>query len=361
MSRISDCCFCDDTERPCGRCQSRNIDCVEIESRKRGPKKARKDGENSPNLNGNRSNSHPSDQNSPDNNSSPSQYHNNNSNGNSQSNGGGNNANRMLPPMTPPPPSPSFPTSPMFNSSFPSSPGSGFNFGTPNFSNNFKEGDYRRLPLPSSPWKSDGNEFYPLKSPSYNYLPSPQGSSDTNFLEEMMSTPGFGANIFESYPSDQSSPSIEEGKEVTEEEIVPPSFHLKDAKMIETIYEIFRRKKIQMFKNKEEWSRINKKIEDLRKFITKEQKRMLIKEFWNQLKELEHGASLVDIPVIIHERSGIIHFTNQAWLETMGHKIDLDNPNPLKGQFIFEQISAPTISAFGGSLPSFFLAAEVRR
>lgn len=70
------------------------------------------------------------------------------------------------------------------------------------------------------------------------------------------------------------------------------------------------------------WYRMKQKIIDIIGFITREQKAQMKKQVQQYLVTLKAGVDLLDVPIIIFERSGVVHHYNNAFSQ-----VTFQNPN----------------------------------
>lgn len=102
-----------------------------------------------------------------------------------------------------------------------------------------------------------------------------------------------------------------ENRNTIETEEVPPSLFLRSPEKLEKMSRILEEKGITP--RKEGWRKLTERVRKICDFATKEQKRTMVEEFKKRLNVVISGCDLIDMPMIIWDRTTTVHFYNQSF------------------------------------------------
>ncbi|PRP87396.1 hypothetical protein PROFUN_00607 [Planoprotostelium fungivorum] len=169
---------------------------------------------------------------------------------------------------------------------------------------------------------------------------TPQSSSVA--FNQSSNVPAISGNIQEASgmkgnPADNYDPTYEQEQ--------PPSLFIRSKKTINNMTQIMIAKgvisesEIVEYMNKLESRR--DKLHEIRRFISSEQKVLMKKEFDVFLTAFKNGATQIGVPALIWERSGVVHYVNQSFIDMTGFSMKL--PSSVDDFALLQILSSSTL------------------
>ncbi|PRP78619.1 hypothetical protein PROFUN_13472 [Planoprotostelium fungivorum] len=135
----------------------------------------------------------------------------------------------------------------------------------------------------------------------------------------------------------------------------PPSFYIRSEEEKLQMKSIFVAKGLKHMSDPERasiWEKLTTRVEGLRRFVTIQQKKQLIDDFWSNLKTYSDASDLIDVPTIIWERSMKIHHLNAPFRKLCQWDLPLPHPDFL---CIMQMFSLESVEFLAKSLPYAFV------
>eukprot|EP01117_Protostelium_nocturnum_P007151 TRINITY_DN2567_c0_g1_i1.p1 TRINITY_DN2567_c0_g1~~TRINITY_DN2567_c0_g1_i1.p1 ORF type:complete len:424 (-),score=108.64 TRINITY_DN2567_c0_g1_i1:318-1589(-) len=143
----------------------------------------------------------------------------------------------------------------------------------------------------------------------------------------------------------------------------PPSLFIRSNETVFTLARIMVAKGIisqsEIYEHFEKMKESAQKIQEIRKFITPEQKIMMKQEFDFSLLEFKTGAEKIGVPCLLWERSGIVHHVNQAFIDMTGFSMNL--PSSVNEFALLKIFSSTSLSHYSKFIRENYFSTGITR